>query len=161
MLGIWLLISSLFPKWVVRIDDAITHFITYSSAFLQNKIHGTHVTVGGPHVNLPWSLIENNRQVVGIGGACNGRDLLLFFVVFLWSLPLGDFEDKMAFSFLGIISIFIFNILRIYGLFQVALVAPEFFQFLHKYLFQSFMYLDMYILWRWYIKYSIKSNVRE
>lgn len=160
-MGIWLIISTLFPAWVMRLDEAITHFITYASAILQNAIHGTHVTVGGPKTNMPWSLVENDCQVVRIGGACNGRDLLLFFIVFLWALPMGNFEDKMAFSFLGIISIFVFNILRIYGLFQVALVAPEFFQFLHKYLFQSFMYLDMYILWRWYIKFSTKPHVTE
>ncbi|MCL9980388.1 MAG: exosortase/archaeosortase family protein [Bacteroidia bacterium] len=158
MLGIWLIISNLFPTGVMRMDDAITHFITYSSAILQNTLHGTHVTVGSPKMNMPWCLVENQQQVVRIGGTCNGRDLLMFFIIFLWSLPLGDFMDKMVFSFIGIISIFVFNILRIYGLFQVALVAPEFFQFLHKYLFQSFMYLDMYILWRWYIKYSNRQH---
>lgn len=153
-LGSWLILSELFPQWVMATDNAITHFITYSSAGLQNLLHGTHVTVGSPKTQMPWCLVDNNLQVVRIGGACNGRDLLLFFVVFLWSLPIGTFENKMLFSFLGIISIFIFNILRIYGLFQVALVAPDFFDFLHKYLFQTFMYIDMYILWRWYIKFS-------
>lgn len=157
-LGSWLILSELFPQWVMETDNAITHFITYSSAGLQNILHGTHVTIGSPKMQMPWCLIDNHHQVVRIGGACNGRDLLLFFIVFLWSLPIGTFENKMLFSFIGIISIFIFNILRIYGLFQVALIAPAFFEFLHKYLFQTFMYLDMYILWRWYIKFSQRQN---
>jgi exosortase/archaeosortase family protein len=131
------------------------------SAYLQNWIHGTHITVGGPHTQEAWCLIDNNLSVVRIGDACNGRNLVVLYLSFLLAIPIGEFENKMVFAIIGVVFILLMNILRIYGLFQVALIAPEFFQFLHKYLFQTFIYIDMFILWRGYLHFEIKKAIQN
>lgn len=156
---IWWSTEEMFPTALSKIDGAITHFVTYAAALFQNWIHGTHITVGGPHTLEPWCLIENNLSVVRIGDACNGRNLIILYLSFLLSIPIGDFENKMVFAITGVLFILLMNILRIYALFQVALIAPDFFQFLHKYLFQSFIYFDMFILWRSYLTIEIKSKL--
>lgn len=158
---IWWLAEWIFPKGLQKIDGGITHFVTYMSAYLQNWIHGTHITVGGPHTQEPWCLIDKNLSVVRIGDACNGRNLIVLYLSFLLSIPIGEFENKMVFAIIGVVFIFLMNILRIYGLFQVALIAPEFFQFLHKYLFQTFIYIDMFILWRGYLHFEIKKVMQN
>jgi exosortase/archaeosortase family protein len=158
---IWWLAEWIFPSELEKIDGGITHFVTYMSAYLQNWIHGTTVTVGGPHTQEPWCLISQNSSVVRIGDACNGRNLIVLYLSFLLSIPIGDFENKMVFAITGVVFILLMNILRIYGLFQVALTAPQFFQFLHKYLFQSFIYFDMFILWRSYLTLEIKSKIKS
>jgi exosortase/archaeosortase family protein len=155
---IWWLAEWIFPTGLQNIDGGITHFVTYMAAYIQNGFHGTQITVGGPHTQEPWCLIQNNLSVVRIGDACNGRNLIVLYLSFLLSIPIGDFENKMVFAITGVIFILLMNILRIYGLFQVALTAPEFFKFLHKYLFQSFIYFDMFILWRSYLALEIKTK---
>lgn len=109
----------------------------------------------------PWCLIDNNLSVVRIGDACNGRNLLVLYLSFLLAIPIGEFENKMVFAIIGVVFILLMNVLRIYGLFQVALIAPEFFQFLHKYLFQTFIYIDMFILWRGYLHFEIKKAIQN
>lgn len=158
---IWWIAEGLFPSGLQKIDGGITHFVTYMAALMQNWIHDTHITVGGPHTQEPWCLINNNLSVVRIGDACNGRNLVVLYLSFLLSIPIGDFENKMVFAITGVVFILLMNILRIYGLFQVALIAPQFFQFLHKYLFQSFIYIDMFILWRSYLTLEIKSKIKS
>ena len=157
---IWWLAEWIFPAGLQKIDGGITHFVTYMSAYLQNWIHGTNITVGGPHTMEPWCLIDNNLSVVRIGDACNGRNLLVLYLSFLLAIPIGEFENKMVFAIIGVVFILLMNVLRIYGLFQVALIAPEFFQFLHKYLFQTFIYIDMFILWRGYLHFEIKKAIQ-
>lgn len=158
---IWWISEWFFPGWLIYIDDAITQFVTVSAALIQNAIHGTNITVGGPHSKEPWCLIDNDISVVRIGNACNGRNLVVLYVSFLLALPLGGFENKVLFALIGIFFILLMNILRIYGLFQVALTAPYFFQFLHKYLFQTFIYIDMYLLWRGYLHFETKRRRKK
>jgi exosortase/archaeosortase family protein len=70
-------------------------------------------------------------------------------IVFLsFVLAMGPYVKPMTwFIPAGLLVIHLLNLLRVWGLFLVAVKLPEQFYFVHKYLFTSILYAVVFVLW--------------
>ncbi len=101
---------------------------------------------GSPYIPL-W--LEDNPEIgVQVFEGCNGLNIMILFIAFVVAFGL----DKRAYWFipLGLLSIHIFNILRIVALILIQEVSMEGFHLFHKYVFTAIIYafvLGLWVLW--------------
>lgn len=93
-----------------------------------------------------------NVAWVSIGDQCNGRDILLLYVGFLFSVPSVSIKRKFIFSLIGVFCIFLSNIIRIVLLLFLASDLPHLFELMHKYIFQILMYGILFLFWNEFLK---------
>jgi len=65
---------------------------------------------------------------------CNAINVSVLFVAFLFAYK-GSLKSTMIFALLGLLAIYIFNLLRVAGLFLVARFYPEQLYLMHKFVF--------------------------
>jgi len=99
-------------------------------------------------------LIHEGRSVLAIYEGCNGVNIMIIFVAFLFAFgPIG--KPLWIFALAGIVMIHLMNLLRISLLFWVVLYLPDFVYFVHKYLFTAILFVFVFVLWIvWVRKFS-------
>lgn len=98
---------------------------------------------------------------VWIGGPCNGITLMFLFAVFVIAYP-GNMKNKLWYIPLGILAVYLINILRIVSLAIIALKSPESLDFNHTYTFTFIAYSFVFALWMlWANKFSEPSKTNE
>jgi exosortase/archaeosortase family protein len=98
-----------------------------------------------------WSVYENGESKVFIGDACNARNIFFLYIGFLVSIPMGTSKRKIQYLVIGLLLIFLFNVIRVFLLFLLAANMPAIFEFTHKYLFQISIYVLLFYLWHRYL----------
>ena len=88
---------------------------------------------------------------IGVFEGCNGVNIGILFIAFIVAFG-GSIKRMLWFIPLGIISIHIFNILRLSSLTIVATYSQSFFHFFHKYAFTGIIYVFVLILWVIWVK---------
>lgn len=83
---------------------------------------------------------------VWIGGPCNGITLMCLFAVFVIAYP-GSVKNKLWYVPLGIVLVFLINIIRIVALALIAYYAPQYLNFNHTYTFTFLAYSFVFMLW--------------
>lgn len=95
---------------------------------------------------------------VFIGNPCNGLELMALFAGFVLIFK-GSWKNKIWFIPLGIIVIYMMNIVRLLILTIIAKVAPETLDFNHKYTFTVLLYVLVFLGWvLWVNKFATKDN---
>ena len=94
-------------------------------------------------------------RIAGTGGVlldkgCLGRNLLLLFAGFLVIYP-GRWQPKVWYIPLGLVLIFILNLIRIGGLTLISHEAPEYLDVNHDIIFKYSVYALTFVLWMIYI----------
>lgn len=111
-------------------------------------------------------LQDSDFQVIGIDGSngvwvgsnCNAISLFILFSVFIAWYP-GHYKAKLWFIPLGIITIHLFNIIRVVCLALIAYYYPKYLDFNHTYTFTLFVYAYIFLLWVWWVnKFSNKKT---
>ena len=97
--------------------------------------------------DLPNSVLSaRGKNILAIYEGCNGLNVMIVFLSFV--LALGPYAKSMTwFIPAGLLVIHLMNLLRVWGLFLVAVKLPEQFYFVHKYLFTSILYAVVFVLW--------------
>ncbi len=91
---------------------------------------------------------------VWIGGPCNGVTLMFLFAIFVVAYP-GNVKNKLWYVPLGILTVYIINILRIISLALIAYYSPQYLDFNHTYTFTFLAYSAVFGLWMlWVNKFS-------
>lgn len=91
---------------------------------------------------------------VWIGGPCNGITLMFLFAIFIISYP-GNLKNKLWYLPLGIILVYILNVIRIVGLALIAFYCPDYLNFNHTYTFTFIAYSFVFGLWMlWVNKFA-------
>ena len=91
---------------------------------------------------------------VWIGGPCNGITLMFLFAIFIISYP-GNLKNKLWYLPLGIILVYILNLIRIVGLALIAFYYPDYLNFNHTYTFTFIAYSFVFGLWMlWVNKFA-------
>lgn len=75
-------------------------------------------------------------------------------VAFLFAIPNRTFKTKLLWSISGMAILFVFNVLRIIGLFFIAKSIPEWFNTFHHSIFQIFIYVVIFAVWLLYLAKS-------
>jgi len=134
--------------WIVSFanqPDPFTAMVTSHAAKLLQLLGlpaGTYVSGMAPNVALQM----NGQTVVRGFEGCNAINVSVLFVAFLFAYK-GSLKSTMIFALLGLLAIYIFNLLRVAGLFLVARFYPEQLYLMHKFVFTGIIYAFVFALW--------------
>lgn len=129
----------------------------------------TNTVVQGTMIGLRLLGFESSQQgrivfigeepVVEVADSCNALELFALYAGFLICFP-GRIKFKLLFIPLGIILIYLINVLREITLALNYKFYRESFEFNHKYTYVLIVYIFVFAIWRFWIKkYSIISEI--
>jgi exosortase family protein XrtF len=109
-----------------------------------------------PRTYISW----NNSRIVSVFEGCNGINVEIVFLTFLVSF--GPWNLRLLwFAIAGSIVVYVMNITRIIFLFWVTIKVPDYFYFVHKYLFTASIYVIVFALWLWWVAVLSRTRVNE
>lgn len=88
---------------------------------------------------------------------CNAISVMILFVAFLVAFT-GKIKQYLWFVPVGLIILYISNILRIYLIGMIVLYFPAFVDSAHDYLFPGIIYGTVFILWVIWVKFIVSKN---
>jgi len=99
----------------------------------------------------PWlDILLNNRYIARITEGCNAVSVMILFVSFVAAFS-GNIKKTLLFIALGLVSLYILNVIRIALLIVLMYYFPEKNKFLHGVLFPLIIYGYVFILWIFWI----------
>jgi exosortase family protein XrtF len=136
--------------------DTVTRVVTNHSAWLLNVI-GHRVTVEDHKSEPKIALKQHQRVVLYIFEGCNSVNVIIVFLSFLFAY--GGSPRKLAiFLPTGLLTIHVFNLLRLDLLFYMAWSNSSQFYYFHKYFFTAILYLVVFALWTVWVFWSNENR---
>ncbi len=102
-------------------------------------------------------ILMNNRRVIFIAYNCDALELYLMYAGFLYCIPTTK-KRFFVFAGIGVLTIFILNVLRCFILTLLNFNKPEWFGFAHHYAFSLVVYAFIFFGWYLYSKKIIKPD---
>ena len=152
-LGIYILGNIVYGLWIVsygNLADPITQIVTSNSAFLLNQL-GFKASILMSNVKPNVALQLDGQTVVNVYEGCNAINVSILFVAFLFAYK-GTIKQTFVYSIIGLISIYMFNLIRVAGLFLVAKYFPDQLYLMHKFIFTGVIYAFVFFLWFLWVK---------
>ena len=146
-LGIFVLWYVLYELWLLpdgRLDYWVALRVIDGAAFV-TKLFGFEVWIQDRVVT-----ISGNNGIEMVDG-CTGISAIGLFLGFIWSYP-GRNQSRLYFSILGIVIIYLVNVLRIATLMLMQEWAPQFFDITHDYSTTTIFYLVIFLLWMLWVR---------
>ena len=135
--------------WMQDCNVFLTENTAIASAWVIKNVLGIPVSVVEVDLGYKWHLTGNHVVGVKIAHPCNAFELYCLYVGFIVCITGVAIRRKWIFAVIGTLAIYVFNFLRVIALFLISGKWPQFFDFMHKYLFQASAYLLMFGLWYW------------
>jgi exosortase/archaeosortase family protein len=143
----WLKPSEKLDNWI------IARLVQYSESVL--RFFSVEVR---NHLEVPWNIIQPINSIgVWIAPSCDGLQVMAVFGIFITVFP-GKAISKLWFIPLGLILLFLMNVVRIVSLVLIAKINPHWLQFNHDYTFMVVVYGLVFFLWYWWIQISNFRN---
>ena len=127
-----------------------THLTSFTTIWMLNKFYSSGFVIGS-YKPLGDLIKLGNRNVLYIMDTCSGFKLYVLYLGFLICAP-GIMKSKAIYSFVGILLIFVLNILRCYAVAVLVLNRPEWVYFAHHYVFTIIVYSTIFLLWFSFLK---------
>lgn len=153
---IWQIIYTNFLKPNRILDKPITFLIGNSTILLLQKTYSTdtfyirEIKYFNADIEFFESskavIYKNNFKLIGIGDSCNGLEMYILYIAFIFIFP-SRLKNKINYILFGIPIIIFSNIIRCYGLCIVQLYSPHFFVYAHHYIFKIITYFVVFFLW--------------
>ena len=125
--------------------DPFTHSVGIQSAKILSWM-GFNTWAFGSLVDPFVYLMKDNRRVVDVYEGCNGLNVMIVFISFIVAWK--RFPIRLTwYPVAGLLLIHCCNLVRVCGLFGIALNYPQQFYFMHKYLFTGSLFLIVFLLW--------------
>ena len=144
------------------LDEPLTDYVGQNSAWLLNKLN--HSDLFNAKLLLTKSQFEgqtiisktshiyyDKRLVMFIADACNGLELFVLYLIFIFALP-APFKRKLFFVVAGLLIIHFVNVLRCVGLVALLIHYDEYFNIAHHYIFKMAVYMSIFLCWFWFAK---------
>jgi exosortase family protein XrtF len=156
ILFLWVLFTIFFPIALHKMHFWAIYPQAHLSAWML-QLFGYSATVMH-YVNNCMSLLDiNHSSLVCIGTGCSGVELFLIFAVFILLFK-GTSKNFLWYIPAGVLLISMLNVIRIMALSLIALYAPDYLDFNHKYTFTIIVYGFLIWLWlHWMNKYYIEE----
>jgi exosortase/archaeosortase family protein len=141
-LGLYVSLNLLYGVYVTSFEpkpDPVTHLASKHTASILS-VFGWSCKVRDFPQKPSVAIIHNAKTIVSVYEGCNSLNVMIWFVP------------------LGLIAIYIINIIRIGLLFLVSLKLPHFLYFTHKYFFTAIIYLFVMLLWWYWIRIQSKQK---
>lgn len=158
-LGLYVSLNLVYGVYVTSFEpapDPVTHIASKHTAKIMSRLGWPSSAIDYPQ--KPSVAIRHNaKTIVSVYEGCNGLNVMIVFVAFVFSF---GSPRKSLFWFvpLGLIFLYLINIIRIGLLFLVSLKLPHFLYFTHKYLFTAIIYLFVMLLWWYWIRLQSKQK---
>lgn len=107
---------------------------------------GSHVVSGSQNVPVT----QNGTTVMSVYEGCNSINVMIVFVAFIIAFK-GPFKLFLRYFVLGLLGVYLINLLRLMGLYSVSLHFPDTFYFFHKFFFTGVIYLLVFLIWYFWI----------
>lgn len=150
---LYLVLNVLYGFWIRsygNYPDPATKAVTHQTSAVLNLLGEQTTTMPRP-ATPSVSILKDNRSALNVYEGCNSINVMIVFVSFI--LAFGGAGRKMAwFIPLGIVLIYMVNLIRVIGLYYVAEHWHDYFYYIHKYAFTAFIYVFVLILWWWWIE---------
>ncbi len=133
------------------------------NALSKTLLHGTRYTIGAFTGITPKAvekpeictyLMKDHRATLLIGKPCNGKSLYFLLVAFIFAIPNRSLKTQLSWAIVAALVLYIFNMLRIVGLFFIAKSIPDWFNTFHHHVFQILMYVIIFAIWMLYLAKS-------
>jgi exosortase/archaeosortase family protein len=101
----------------------------------------------------------DGKRLVGIADPCNGLDLFILYIGFLFCFP-SSAKRRLIFLLAGIPAIFVANIIRCVIMSWLNIYHRDWVDISHHYIFTTVMYLFIFYVWMLYAKkpsYAVQS----
>ncbi len=121
---------------------------TNTKDFSSNSKVVTYSTASGVQSKTQQAIYYHGYNIVSIEDACNGLELGVLYIGFLLALP-AKINRKITFTLVGILVIYLVNVLRCVGITLVCIYYPKHADFTHHYIFTFVVYA--FIIWLWLI----------
>lgn len=162
----------LFLGWTLLFHYYLVPHTQVNEWLTRSSVYGTHTGLEllGYESNIEFIegstngaglILINSEPSVLIANPCNGLELFALFAGFLIVFP-GPWKPKLFYNAIGVLMLFLLNIVR-----QTALALNYYhfrfsFDFNHKYTYAIFVYLCVFLLWRyWMNKYSALAPANQ
>ncbi len=163
-LGLYLGLNLTYGVWISSYHgsaDWATKSVTEQTSWIVN-LFGEH-TATQPKIASPTiSIIKESKSVVSVFEGCNGINVMIVFVSFLFAFR-GSGRQLAWFFPVGIVIIYLANLARLAALYFVAAYWQHYFYYVHKYLFTAAIYLIVFALWWWWMEkvsgFSVKKLI--
>jgi exosortase family protein XrtF len=156
--GIYLIgniLYGLFIEYYYPGPDPITLWTSRNVAFILKLLQEPiflFTETASPYV----SFLRGSASVIRVFEGCNGINVAIVYIAFLFAFK-GSLKQTLVFLLLGLLVIYVSNLVRVSLLYGVAIRFPSTLYFFHKYLFTGILYLVVFILWYLWIR-QIKSR---
>ncbi len=167
---VWKLIYHLFLFNGRVIDAPLTHITSFSTSKVLSKIYYGNTffvredckPVPGMENQLSCmdDIYMNYRKVIGISDFCNGLELYALYLGFLLCVP-GAIKRAISFMTLGLIVIYVANILRCVTIAVMGINQNRLTDIAHHYIFKLVVYLLIFLMWVIYFKKSSSKHSYE
>jgi exosortase family protein XrtF len=130
--------------------DYITHQVAQQSYHLIDMLgYETYIT---KHPRKPSMVLAvNDKYVASVIEGCNGVSVIILFLSFILAFSKG-LKQTLIYSILGILLIYILNLIRIALLTLGLYYYPQYSNFMHEVLFPLFIYGVVFMLWILWIR---------
>jgi exosortase family protein XrtF len=160
--GLYLGLNILYGLWITSCDpevDPATTVVTRQSSFLLNLLG--EKTSTEPKESTPSIAILNPSGVaISVFEGCNGINVMIVFVSFLFAFG-GQRKRMIWFLLLGIVIIYLANLIRVMTLYYVAEYWATYFYYAHKYVLTAFLYALVFVLWWFWIEKVSGISLRK
>jgi exosortase family protein XrtF len=131
--------------------DPVTIAVSNQTAFILEAFYSNVTTeVSGNYPSVPLAL--GGKQIVDVYEGCNSINVMIVFIAFIVAFK-GPLKASLAFLLIGLVIIYLVNLLRVSALFYVAINFPASMYFFHKFVFTGGIYAIVFALWYvWIVK---------
>jgi exosortase family protein XrtF len=151
--GLYLCLNILYGLWISSCNpqvDPVTAIVTKRSSTLLNLL-GEETNTQPKESSPSVSILNPSGVVINVFEGCNGINVMIVFVSFLFAFG-GKRKKIIWFLPMGIIIIYLANLIRVMTLYYVAEYWAAYFYYLHKYVLTAFLYLLVFVLWWFWIE---------
>ena len=164
LLAFWFVGYTCFLKPNASLDNWLTKVTAQTTTGCLNKFYTKGFTLSpeanfedGINASIAQFIYLHDKFALLITLGCNGFDVYATFIGFLICVP-GAVYRKMQYITVGIVCIFILNVLRCYLLAWLNLNKPEWTDFAHHYAFTTIVYAFIFFLWVLFMKKTKRSE---
>lgn len=147
---------SLFLKPFESYPDTLTQWVAGQSRMLVNVTGLTAETLTVANENFVRFWI-NGIHVANVVEGCNSASVLILFATFVLAFK-GPLKRTIIFLSVGLVSVYVVNLLRI-GILAIGIYKfPQYTELLHQLVFPVIIYGYVFLLWMWWVnKFSLKK----
>jgi exosortase/archaeosortase family protein len=160
----WKFVYILFLMNPRLLDGPLTDHVGNSSAFILNRFSGmqyfsalktvdTTILEGQIQLSHVSKILHNNRKVLHIADGCNGLELMVLYVGFIFCFPSSK-SRRSYFILFGLLLIDGLNILRCSFLGFIKEYYHPYFNISHHFIFKAIVYSVIVFLWIQFTKTS-------